>query len=353
MEEKKKPIKSALGRGLAALISQPAVSVKMTGNLANKFDNETVLVFESNNIAKDSAPTGKIVPLPTSLMQQVANQLENSQAEGLLMLSPDRLINNPNQPREEFKESEIIELASSINKLGVLQPIVVRPSNLEVGKYEIVAGERRWRASKLAALDLVPVIVKDLSERETLEISIVENVQRENLNPLEQAKAYNRLMLEFNLSHEEVADRVGKDRATVTNIVRILKLNKEVQSLLGEGKITLGHAKALLGIKDGNGQLSLAKKVVNEQLSVRALEALVSRVSVLDDGKARKAKLNSNSTDSDASIAELTERLRRALGTKVQLKGKQSRGMIQIEYFSADELDRLLEKICTEGVNQS
>jgi ParB family chromosome partitioning protein len=342
MEDKVKKVgRAALGRGLAALISQPPVPIAASNTAIAENQNTVIKSTTTAEIAPKKAEVGKLATI-VSLPKLAAPEVEAI----VRYVEITSLINNPKQPRERFKEAEIIELASSLKQLGVLQPIVVRPSKVETGKLEIVAGERRWRAAKLAGLTTVPVVIKDLSDLETLEISIVENVQRENLNALEQAVAYQRLIDEFNLSHEEVADRIGKDRATVTNIVRILKLCKEVQGYIADGKISLGHAKALISIKDPNAQISLAKKVINEQLPVRALEALVARVAVLDVGTAKRAKTSRNSTTS-SNHDELLERLRRSLGTKVAIKqSSQSRGTITIEYFSPEELTRLVDTIC-------
>lgn len=326
MEEKsKKTVRAALGRGLSALISQSAVPVILPNQTEEKQHRDVKII--------DIKPKSESTPLTNEVVY----------------LSIDKITNNPSQPRQEFKEAELIELAASIKKLGVLQPIVVRRSQNNV-LFEIVAGERRWRASRLANISEVPVIIKDLSDREALEIAIVENVQREDLNPIEQATAYQRLIDEFTLSQEEVGERVGKDRTSVANILRLLKLPKEVQSMVQEGKLTLGHAKAILSIRDLNGQLSVAKKAFNEHLSVRALESLVSRVVVLDAGKTAKEKIQTPiSKEKSTNLAETTERLRRSLGTKVTMKHQANgRGSIVLEYFSEAELERIVERICAQ-----
>lgn len=324
MEEKiKKPIRSALGRGLSALISQTAVPV----------------AFDAP--AKDEGAVEKVIDMRTR------EPVSDEPARGVLYIPVDKIVNNPAQPRQDFKEAELVELAASIKRLGVLQPLVVRRVEGS-GQFEIVAGERRWRASKLAGVAQVPAVVRELSERDALEIAIVENVQRENLNPIEQATAYQRLIQEFSLSQEEVAEQVGKDRASISNILRLLKLPKEVQSYLQEGKLTLGHAKAILSIKDPNGQLSLAKKVLNEHLSVRALESLVSRVVVLDAGKIAKDRSEIPPGADRSDLIDTTERLRRTLGTKVLMKHHATgKGSIVIEYFSEVELERIVERICS------
>ena len=352
MEDRVKKIaRSGLGRGLAALISQPPMPVAVP---ANKLSAVT-----PGQVSNDVLATGTEFPASQS------QDLTHGGAALKLYSGPDLLkttitndaianyvsindvINNPLQPRQEFKESEIVELAASIKKLGVLQPIVVRPSKLELGKYEIIAGERRWRASKLAALLKVPVIIKEIDDREALEIAIVENVQRENLNALEQARAYQRLADEFSLSQEEIAERVGKDRATVSNTMRILKLSAEIHPYINEGKLSLGHAKALLSIKDPKAQISLAKKTILEQLSVRALEQLVGRVIVLDGGKAKRSSPKNEADQNSAEMDETTEKLRRALATKVLIKkSRGQKGAIVIDYFSTEELERLVERIC-------
>lgn len=328
MEVKKggKQSKSVLGRGLSALISSPV---------------------PVNPAVRPTAPVAPPTAQPASNLAVDLQEPANDNTPAVKFLDTAAIVGNPTQPRQEFKESEIVELAESIRALGVIQPILVRPSK-EPGAqtYEIVAGERRWRASKLAGLKQVPAIVQDLSDRETLEIALVENIQRSNLNPVEEAKAYQRLMDEFSLSQEELAQRVGKDRASVSNFVRILKLPPLVLEYLREGKLSMGHAKAILTIKEPNAQLSLAKKVLNEHLSVRALEAIVSRVVVLDGPQGQKQKKGSGK-DNLNPFPEVVDRMRNSLGTKVSVKHHNSgRGKIEIEYFSEQELDRLVEQIC-------
>jgi ParB family chromosome partitioning protein len=258
-----------------------------------------------------------------------------------------RLVANPHQPRQFFSDAEIEELSSSLKTHGLLQPILVRPIP-ESGKLEIVAGERRYRAATRAELTQVPVIIKEMSVREALEVAIVENVQRQNLSPLEEAKSYQRLMDEFNQTAQEISEKVGKDRASIANIVRVLKLPEVVQEMLNDGRITLGHAKAILTVKEPAAQIGLAKKVEGERLSVRALEAIVSREVNLDAPK----KQNEDETREGKGGArvspypEVEERLRNALGTKVTLKkGKGESGVVELHFHSVEELNRIIDYI--------
>jgi ParB family chromosome partitioning protein len=209
------------------------------------------------------------------------------------------------------------------------------------GGYQIIAGERRYRAAAKAGLAQVPVIIKSLDDRETLEVAIVENVQRQNLNPFEEAKGYQRLMDEFALTSQEVADRVGKDRATVSNMTRILKLPPVVQEMVRDGRISVGHAKAILTVKEPVAQISLANKVISENLSVRALESIVSRDVVLDSP--RKTEKGATKRNLISPHPELEERLRNALGTKVSIHRSARGGSIELHFFSEGELDRLVD----------
>ncbi len=302
----KKNTRSALGRGLSALVS--------------------------------STPAVPVVP-----QQEPANSVDGSAGNslsGVTFLPVAALKPNPAQPRTRFSEQEVLELAESIKVLGVLQPILVRRLNDE---YQIVAGERRYRAASRAGLTQVPVIIKEIDDRQTLEIALVENVQRQNLNPLEEAKGYQRLMDEFSLSAQEVAERVGKDRATVANLVRILRLPVNVQEMVADGRLSVGHAKAILTVKEPSAQTNLANKVISEALSVRALEAIVSRVVVFDTGKRSGDEKDVKKRRESALYPELEERLRNAVGTKVSIHRTKQGGSIELHFFSDAELDRLVE----------
>jgi ParB family chromosome partitioning protein len=243
---------------------------------------------------------------------------------------------NREQPRKNFDEEALNELAESIKQFGLLQPILVQDRK---DHYEIIAGERRWRAAKLAGLKEVPVIIKNLTEQEIVEISLIENIQRENLNPIEEALAYKKLLNEFNLKQEEVAERVSKSRTAVTNSMRLLKLEEEVQKMVVDEQITTGHARALLGIEDGEQQIAVAKKIVDEKLSVRDIEKLVK-----DMNKPAKEKKAAKEKNVDFIYQDIEEKLKISLGTKVSVSAKENgAGKIEIEFYSHDDLERLLE----------
>jgi ParB family chromosome partitioning protein len=243
------------------------------------------------------------------------------------------IIPNPEQPRKEFDPQALQELADSLLVHGLLQPILVR----NVGEYyHIIAGERRWRAAKIAGFTKIAVIVQVCTDQEMAELTLIENIQRADLNPIEEGFAYARLIEEYGLTQELVAQRVGKARTTVANLLRVIKLPKVVLELLREVKISLGHAKILLGVKDTTIQVLTAQKAAQEKLSVREAEDLVNR----QIGKTKKDKIP---RESSALFHNVEDQLRTSFQTKVQLKGNLKRGKIEIQYFSAEELNRLLE----------
>jgi ParB family chromosome partitioning protein len=313
----KKPAKMGLGRGLSALIStQPAAPVVVAPQ-QEPASNVDTPVIGHDSTARASAEKG-----------------------GVTYLKLSEISANPEQPRSHFSDQEIRELSESIKALGVLQPILVRPFN---GAYQIVAGERRYRAATQAGLEQVPVLIRDLSERETLEIALVENVQRQGLNPIEEAQGYQRLIEDFSLSAQEVAERVGKDRASVANIVRLLKLPPVIQEMLKDGRLSVGHAKAILTVKEPVAQIGLANKIIAENLSVRAIEAIVSREVVFDAPKKGGAKADTSASSNEPLYPELEERLRNVLGTKVTIHRSRKGGKIELHFYSDEELDRLIQ----------
>lgn len=257
-------------------------------------------------------------------------------ADGVSELEIDKIYPNPNQPRKHFDEEALRELASSIKIHGVIQPLVV---NKENDGYMIIAGERRWRASKQAGLDKVPVVIKNYTEKQVKEISIIENLQREDLNPIEAAKAIKQLMDEYNLTQEVVSDRIGKSRSNVANTLRLLSLYPDVIKMVEDGRLSSGHARSLVVIDDVNEQLRLAKKAVDGKLSVRDLEKAVK--SYLNPDREKKVKPNEQSLE----LKELINDMQRVFATKVSAIGNDNKGRIYIDYYTRDDLDRLAEMI--------
>ena len=244
---------------------------------------------------------------------------------------------NRKQPRKFFDEDALQELADSIRQFGLLQPILVQDRN---DHYEIIAGERRWRAARLAGLKEVPVIIKNYTDQEIVEIALIENIQREDLNPIEEAQAYKRLLEEFNLKQDEVAERVSKSRATVTNSIRLLKLGDKVQQMVIDDMISTGHARALLAVEDEEEQYALAQKIFDEKLSVREIEKLVKNL----HKPAKAKKLDDKALQ--AIYLDIEERLKQKLSTKVAVTSKgEGAGKIEIEFYSHEDLDRILEMI--------
>lgn len=241
---------------------------------------------------------------------------------------------NRKQPRKFFDEEALKELSESIKQHGIVQPLVVAKQK---DYYEIIAGERRWRAAKMAGLKEVPVVIKDYSPQEIMEVALIENIQREDLNPVEEARAYQNLIREYNLKQEEVAERVSKSRSAVTNSLRLLKLSDEVLDMLVEEKITSGHARALLALEDKEQQLSIAEKIVKEKLNVRDIEKLVKNINH-PVKKAPKKELKN-----DFVYRDMEEKLKQKIGTKVKINRKtEDKGKIEIEYYSQDELEKIV-----------
>lgn len=244
---------------------------------------------------------------------------------------------NPLQPRTTFEPERLNELAQSIRENGIIQPLVVRRHN---SRFQLVAGERRWRAAKLAELRRVPVVVQDLADNRLLEVTLIENIQREDLNPLEVAHAFERLGRDLGLSHEQIATRTGKERSTVTNMIRLLKLPSEVQLLVAEQRLSMGHARALLGLPQPEEQILLAHRIANDGLSVRQVEKAVQRLT--------QSREENSTTDvkQDPNVKAAAERLGELLGTRVRIvERSEQRGRIEIEYYSMEELSRIYDVI--------
>lgn len=247
------------------------------------------------------------------------------------LIATDEIRPNPSQPRQAIAERDLAGLVESIRQYGVIQPLLVRTVN---GGYELIAGERRWRAAQQAGLDRVPVIVRETTDAESFELALIENLQRQDLSPLEEAEAYCRLMDEFGLTQEQVAERVGKSRATVANLVRLLGLPQEVKEQIAAGALTMGHARALLAVTTAARQIALARDIVERGISVREVERLASRPAA--------HRRQSKATGPDLHVRAVEEDLCRLLGTRVRLISRNRGGCIEISYHSADELERLL-----------
>ncbi len=278
-------------------------------------------------------------PKPEQLNVKAEKREEEPEAGREMFLKLSSIEPNHDQPRMDFREESLMELAESMKEYGVLQPLLVQKKG---DFYEIIAGERRWRAAKLAGLKEVPVVIREYTKQQSMEIALIENVQREDLNPIEEAKAYQKLMQEFGLKQEEIATRVAKNRVTITNSMRLLKLDNRVQDMLIQNQITGGHARALLAVDDPELQFQIAGRIVAENLSVREVEKLVKSLSKKKEPKEKK--------EEDESIflifRELEDRMKTAMGTKVSINRKDSnKGRVEIEYYSEAELERIVELI--------
>lgn len=260
-----------------------------------------------------------------------SNGGEKETSVRITMVEPNR-----KQPRKSFDEDSLQELSDSIKQVGLIQPILVQDRK---DHYEIIAGERRWRAAKMAGLKEIPVIIRDYSEQEIMEISLIENIQREDLNPIEEALAYKRLLEEFNLKQDEVAERVSKSRTAVTNAIRLLKLGEKVQQMVIDDMISTGHARALLAVENPEEQYILAQKIFDEKLSVRDVEKLVKNLH-----KPEKSKKDGKDKTLQAIYQDIEDKLKQRLSTKVTVTSKgEGSGRIEIEFYNHEDLDRLLE----------
>ena len=262
----------------------------------------------------------------------------NDDKDNVKEIDINKIFPNKNQPRKNFNKETLEQMAKSIKNIGIISPIIVKQDG---DFFEIISGERRWRAARLANFKTVPIIVKKYSDIERVEVSLIENIQRENLNPIEEALTYKKLQNEFFLSQEEIAEKVGKNRATIANFIRLLKLDYRVQDFLKDLKISMGHAKALISIENNSEQFELAKKIVDENLNVRQTEELVKNI-------LNQTNNNLNEKNKHKPVAEklmyekIIKELNQILGTKVNIKDGKNKGKIEIEYYSEDELERIL-----------
>lgn len=279
-----------------------------------------------------------------SLIPDKVNVTDTDQEEKKqeVLVSINLVEPNREQPRKNFDEDALLELSESIKQFGVLQPLLVQDKE---SYYEIVAGERRWRAAKMAGIKEIPIIIKDLSPQEIVEISLIENIQREDLNPIEEAIAYKRLLTEFNLKQDEVAERVSKSRTAVTNSIRLLKLDEKVQQMVVDEMISSGHARALLAIEDLEAQYVLAQKIFDEKLSVRETEKLVKKMQKGEQPKKGKTE-DEEQKRLQIIYQDIEEKMKQILGTKVTINAKnKKKGRIEIEYYDTEQLEHLLQMI--------
>ncbi len=270
---------------------------------------------------------------------ETKKEADQSGKSGIFECLVADLVPNEEQPRQSFDEAKLLELKESLESQGVIQPLVVRAT--KDGRFQIVAGERRWRAARMAKLARVPVVVKDLSDTQVLEVALIENLQREDLNPLEEAEAYQQLIEEHGLTQEKLAKRVGKQRSTVANALRLLKLPEDIQTFLLTGELSMGHARALLGLSTQTAQKAMARKVVRDKMSVRQCEDLVRQGVTTKGGGKSKPRSQSYSP----SQYRLLESLQRRLGTKVDLRTGRKGGKVVIHYYDPQELERILDVI--------
>lgn len=296
----------ALGKGLSALISQTQDKTKMAQEVKDYLKQMDHKVEEIINLAPQ-------------------------------LIEIEKIRFNSLQPRGKYDEEGLNELAASIKEKGILQPIMVRPT--KDGHFEVVMGERRLRAAKIAGIKNLPALVKDVGDSETLILALVENIQRQDLNVIDEAKAFDRLAQEFNLSQDQIAKAMGKDRTTVANTMRLLKLPAKIQQQIVQEQISMGHARALLALNDEEAQLKMATQIIQQSLSVRSVEGLVREVARKTPNKSKAQKLK------DPDIASLEDELRRILGTKVTVEDKKGKGKLVVEYYSLNDLDRILDQL--------
>lgn len=283
-------------------------------------------------VAAEAAPAPALTPTPVVAAPTVPDHAR------IWQIPIEKLNPNPKQPRQNFEKGPLDELANSIREKGIIQPILVRKQ--DDGEFEIIAGERRWRAAQLAGLKEVPAVLKNSEDREVLELALIENIQRENLNPVEEAEAYEFLIKKYNLTQNDLAQKVGKERATVANVLRLLQLQPGVRQMVSRGEISLGQAKVLLGLSDSELQVKIAQKAKSESLSVRALEKLIAKAKDSDGTPEAKSR-----TARDKAAADLGEELQKLIGSKVALDYDNGKGKITIHFYSDEELNQIADTL--------
>ena len=317
-----------------AVTTQPPAPTLTTQQVASPAE----MVTHEQVVTQDNQTSAPLMPLQV-------NETKESKLNRILHLGAEKLKPNEKQPRRDFDPIKLTELAESIKAHGILQPIVAR--QLSEGEFEIVAGERRWRAAQQAGLQTVPVILKEINDQKTLELAIIENIQRADLNPLEEAEAYDRLMHDYNLTQAEIAERLGKERSSIANTLRLLGLGAEVKAMLRQNSITMGHAKVLLSVESAADQLEVAEQVRKENLSVRATEKLVAKKRLQSKAKDLLGE-DAASEDRDLRlrvVSGLAGEMQKLLGTKVQIDYQDGKGKLTIQFYSDEQLTQVVEKL--------
>lgn len=318
--------KKALGRGIGSLLGGSSNSSLMGPQIEKPAQRPAV----STPPAGASVAANLASPAPAPQVPAEAR---------IWKVGIDKLKPSPYQPRTQFEKEKLAELSESIKTSGIIQPIVVRKTG--TAGYEIIAGERRWRAAQLAGLHEVPVILKEMGDRETLEMAIIENIQREDLNPMEEAEAYQRLAQEFELTQQQVAEKVGRERASVTNAIRLLQLPRDVRELIATKELSVGHAKVLLSLPDSDQQSRWAQSVLKDGLTVRKLEKLLKK----DPTEAQKPESSAQESVTGRLIQGLSEELQKLLGTKVTIDYHEGKGRVAIQYYTDDQLTSVVDRI--------
>lgn len=322
--------KGGLGKGLDSLIPKSNINTDTSNSTKKDSIRKPIKKDAANQVEKEPE---KIIE--TVIEKVIETVIEEKIVYGEQLVKISLVEPNREQPRKQFEEDSLIELSESIKQFGVLQPLLVLKKD---EYYEIIAGERRWRAAKLAGIKEIPVIVKNLTEQEVVEIALIENIQRENLNAIEEAMAYKKLLTEYSLKQDEIAERVSKSRTAITNTLRLLKLSDKVQQMIVDGMISTGHARALLAIENQENQYQLALRIFDEKLSVREVEALIKSLK-----KPKKEKENKPQIENEFVYLDIEDKINQVLGTKVKVKHKNNKGKLEIEYYSNEELERIFE----------
>lgn len=331
--------KPALGRGLGSLLGAPT---------SGQFDEtnvklDTSFVEKKVQFQATSQPSLKEEIIEKKSEMVVAPQPRIPDTARIWQVPIEKLKGNPNQPRKDFDSASLKELADSIRAQGILQPVVAR-KNAD-GSFQIIAGERRWRASQIAGLKEVPVVLKETDDQKSLELALIENIQRENLNPMEEAEAYDWLLNEYQMTQQALAEKIGKDRVSIANSLRLLKLHPDLRTYLRAGELSQGQAKVLLGLDDLEAQKRIGFEVIKQKLTVRDTERLVSRAKK-DNANSAKAGLNLGDIDISTKLVDgLGQELQKILGTRVAIDYKKGKGRVKISFYSDEELDKIVERL--------